>query len=273
MTPDDVLTVLNFMDQAPSHVPATLRQGRVLVRYAQAGTPAASLIGRDAELLLALAPHGLIGPELLELDLGGRRARHAFSLQRLPDPGAVHGHEGDGEAVWRQLGAYLRRLHGLPILATGDVQPSPDALGLLEGLYVQEVITAHDREWLAEWIGVLQREAGPPQPATLHGALCPENVLLTPDRQTFLGLVNWSLARPGEAAWDHVDLPLEACAVISERDPEQTAALLLAFVTRLLLDLREAAHGGRALAAATSRLLALFQFNRSTPEYPQRAAK
>ena len=73
MTPDDVLTVLNFMDQAPSHVPATLRQGGVLVRYAQAGTPAASLIGRDAELLLALAPHGLIGPELLELNLGGRQ--------------------------------------------------------------------------------------------------------------------------------------------------------------------------------------------------------
>jgi hypothetical protein len=261
VTPDEVLTVLNFMDQAPSHTPATLRQGAVLVRYAQAGTPAASLIRRDAELLLALTPHGLIGPELLELDLGGRRARHAFSLQRLPDSRAVHGHEGDGEAVWRQLGAYLRQLHRLPVLALGEVQPSPDALELLEGLYGQGVITAHDRGWLTNWIRTMQREAGPPQPATLHGALRPDNLLLTPDRQTFLGLVDWSMAHPGEAAWDHVHLPLEASAVISEADPEQTAALLLAFVTRLLLDLQEAARGGRALASATSRLLALFQFN------------
>lgn len=262
MTPDDVLTVLNFMDQAPSHVPATLRQGRVLVRYAQAGTLAASLIRRDAELLLALAPHGLIGPELVELDLGGRRARHAFSLQRLPDPGAVHGHEGDGEAVWQQLGDHLRRLHSLPILATGDVPPPPDALRLLDHLYEEGVITDHDLGWLRDWITVMQREAGPPQPATLHGALRPENVLLTPDRRTFLGLVDWSRARPGEAAWDHVDLPLGACAVIGAQAPQQTAALLLAFVTRLLMDLRDASQGGRALAAATSRLFALFQFNR-----------
>ena len=119
MTPQDALTVLNFLDQAPSHQPLVLRQDDTLIRYAQPGSPGAERIKRDAEMLLALSPHGLPGPELLELDLSGRRTRHAFSLQRLPHPGAVPGTEGEGDALWRQVGEYLRQLHDLPVLATG----------------------------------------------------------------------------------------------------------------------------------------------------------
>lgn len=260
MTSHDALTVLNFLDQAPVHTPATLRQGETLVRYAQPSTLAADLIRRDAEMLLALSPHGLPGPELLELDLGGRRVRHAFSLQRLPRPDAVQGQEGDGEEVWRQLGDYMRRLHELPILATGVMVPSPDPLRLLEQLNEEQVITDRDLAWLEKWIEALQHAAGAPRPATLHGSLRPANLLLSQDRRTFLGLLDWSKAQAGEAARDFVYLPLEACAAIAEGNEQETAALLLAFVTRLLLDLREAAQGRLALTAATSRLFALFQF-------------
>ncbi|WP_309572860.1 phosphotransferase, partial [Deinococcus sp.] len=118
MSADDALTILNFLDDSPTAVPGVLRQGEILVRYAQPGTPASDRIRRDAEMLLALAPHGLPGPELLELDLGGRRVKHAFSLQRLPHPEAVLGRgglvstdKGETGELWQQVGAYLRRLH------------------------------------------------------------------------------------------------------------------------------------------------------------------
>lgn len=261
MTPYDALTVLNFLDQAPTQAPATLRQGETLVRYAQPGTVAADLIRRDAEMLLALSPHGLPGPELLELDLGGRRVRHAFSLQRLPHPDVAQGQEGDRDEVWHQLGAYMQRLHALPVLATGVLVPSPDPLRLLEHLNEEQVLTDRDLVWLEDWIRSLQQKSGGPQPATLHGSLRPTNVLLSRDRKTFLGLLDWSRAQAGDAARDFVYLPLEICAVLGREDEQRTAAMLLAFVTQLLLDLREAAQGRLALAAATSRLFALFHFN------------
>lgn len=261
MTPADALTILNFLEQAPTHTPATLRQGEILIRYAQPDTPAADLIRRDAEMLLALSPHALPGPQLVELDLGGRRVRHAFSLQSLPGSDVVHGQVSESDAVWRQVGEYMGQLHSLPILATGVVVPSPDPLRLLDQLNEEQIITDHDLSWLEIWIKSLQKQAAEPRFATLHGSLRPSNLLLSRDRKTFLGLVDWSRAQAGEAARDFVYLPLEACSVIGGEDAQRTASLLLAFVTRLMLDLREASQGRLALAAATSRLFALFQFN------------
>ena len=261
MSPQDALTVLNFMDQAPVHQPVVLRQQETLIRYAQPGSPAADLIKRDAEMLLALAPHGLPGPELLELDLSGRRSRHAFSLQRLPHPQAVPSGEGEAEAVWRQVGDYLRQLHSLPVLASGVVVPSPDPLRLLEQLNQDRAVTDQDANWLEDWIRSVQQAAGPAPVATLHGAVRPANILLSPDRQTFLGLLDWSRASGGEAARDYVHLPFQVSADMTAGDEPLTAQVLLAFITQLLLDLREAAQGRLALAAATSRLLALFRYS------------
>ncbi|MDR6219853.1 phosphotransferase [Deinococcus soli (ex Cha et al. 2016)] len=273
MTPQDALTVLNFLDQAPSHHALVLRQDDTLIRYAQPGSPGADRIRRDAEILLALSPHGLPGPELLELDLSGRRTRHAFSLQMLPHPGAMQGREGEGEALWHQVGAYLHQLHDLPILATGFVIPSPDPLRLLEDLNENMIITDSDTEWLSSWITSLQQEAGEPRMATLHGSLRPANLLLSPDRQRLLGVQDWTCAHAGDTARDVVHLPLNAYGAISEGYGGPPAPMLLAFITRLLLDLRDAAQGHPGLAAATTRLLALFQFkpSGSTGEHGQQA--
>lgn len=261
MTPDDTLKLLDLIEVSPGHGVATLRQEDVLIRYAQPGSHAADLIRRDAELLLALSPHGLPGPTLLELDLSGRRLPHAFSCQRLPHPKAVRARDDEDPAVWRQLGSHLRRLHALPVLASGVVVPSPDPRGLLEELNETQVITDSDLRWLDRWVRHLQAEAGPAQPATLHGSLRPANVLLSPDRSTVLGLLDWSHAQAGDAARDHVHLPLSTFEALSGTDARQTAALLLAYVTRLFLELRDAAQGRAGLAAATARLLALFQLN------------
>lgn len=261
MSHDDVLTILNFIDQAPTDMPATLRQGDVLVRYAQPGSPATHLIRRDAEMLLALAPHGLPGSELLELDLGAFRVRYAFSLQRLTHADSVPIEEGDGESVWQQLGEYLQRLHTLPMLSTGVLIPSPDPRQLLLHLNETQIITDKDLVWLDRWIKTLQLQAGPERPATLHGALRPVNVRLSRDRQQVVGLTDWSRSHAGDAARDFIHLPLSAYAALCPGDDARLAAGLLAFLTQLLLDLRDAAQSQQALPAAIARLLNLFQFN------------